>query len=402
MTKRIYDTDVMQRSCPAIVTACVPYKNGYGIVLDQTVFFPEGGGQLSDIGVLQAGDKSWEVTHVAEKGGEIYHETAEAIPEGTQVEAIPDWQTRLDYMQQHCGEHLISYAFWKLFGANNVGFHMTPELVTIDLDQEVTWAQAMEAEKFANQQIEEDRPVSTQMVTPEEAARMNLRKFNKNITGPVRIVAIEGSDSCTCCGTHPPTIGRVGLIKIFKIMRHRGGTRVFLLCGRLALARIRAEMEAATEAANLLSIKEEELPDGVRRLKEDHADLSLRLNERTKALIEYRLAEICKKPHVDADGNQRIILYEEALDAGEVKILMHRLEELPKTVAIVLYKNGERLNYVAIVTDGATANAGAIVRDLNERFHGRGGGRAESAQGSAPYTAETAAAVQAFLQEVDA
>ena len=399
MTKRLYEDDVMQRSCRAVVTACVPRKKGYGVVLDQTVFFPEGGGQLSDVGTLQAADRRWTVTHTAEADGEVYHEVDEAIPVGTQVEAVLDWQRRMDNMQQHCGEHLVSFAFWKLFGAHNIGFHMNPELVTIDLDKELTWEQAMEAERLANQHIEDDRPVTIQIVTPEQAAEMHLRKFNDKITGPVRIVAIEGSDTCTCCGTHPTTTGQIGLVKIFKARQHRGGPRLTLLAGRLALDRIRSEMEAATQAANLLSVKEEELPDAVGRMQDERTTLHQQLSERTQALAAYRVAELRQHPVFDDEGHQRITLFEEAMEPGEVKFLMRQIESIPNAIAILLYHHGERLNYMVEVTEGAGADASALIRTLNDRFHGHGGGKKRNAQGSAPYEEATAKDVQAFLQE---
>ena len=136
MSKKIFEEDVMCRECKAIVQACEPFKDGFGIVLDQTVFFPEGGGQLSDSGWLIVGDQRIPVGHVRIQDEVILHETAQAIPTGTEVEAVLDWPVRFDHMQQHCGEHLLSYAFWKLFQADNVGFHMNPELVTIDLNKE--------------------------------------------------------------------------------------------------------------------------------------------------------------------------------------------------------------------------------------------------------------------------
>ncbi len=386
MTKRIFDTDVMQRTCQAVVTACSPYKKGYAIQLDQTVFFPEGGGQLSDTGRLQTADKSVQVTHVAEKDGDVLHETREAIPVGTHVKAVLDWESRMDHMQQHCGEHLLSYAFWHLYQAHNIGFHMNPELVTIDFDKELTWEQAMAAEQLANQHIQDNRPVTTQIVTPEEAARMNLRKFNSKITGPVRIVSIEGSDSCTCCGTHPPMTGMVGLIKIFKVERHRGGTRLTLLCGRLALNRIREEMVSATKAANMLSVREADLPEAIERLQAEKNTLIESLHERTEQLLDYRLAEIQQRPCRDAQGNTLVVLLDNALDARSAKRMLERLLELPRMVAVLLYPHGERVNYLVGTAPDATASAPDILRSVNTELNGKGGGKAHQAQGSAPYT----------------
>lgn len=398
MTKRLFDTNVMQQCCTATVTACFPRKKGYGILLDQTVFFPESGGQLSDTGVLRTGETTWRVTHAAESDGDVIHEVDSPIPEGTQVEAVLDWTVRMDHMQQHCGEHLVSYAFWKLYGAHNIGFHMNPELVTIDFDKELSWEQAMEAERLANQHIEDNRPVTIQMATPEEAAKMHLRKFNDKITGPVRIVCVEGSDTCSCCGTHPPMTGMIGLVKIFKVERHRGGTRLTMLCGRLAMERIRHEMEAATQASNLLSVKEDDLPAGVTRLQEEIATLKQHLNERTEQLLAYRIEDIQKHPVYDAQGNQRITLFEDDMDAGEAKFLMKRLQELPKTIATLLYRHGDRLNYIVEVADDADADASAILRELNTRFGGKGGGKSHNAQGSAPYTDETKRRAKDYVQ----
>ncbi len=399
MTKRIFDADVMQRTCQATVTACMPYKKGYRILLDQTVFFPESGGQLSDTGVLKTADNDIRVLHASEKDGDVLHETDEPIPIGTPVEAVLDWEVRMDHMQQHCGEHLVSYGFWKLYGAHNIGFHMNSELVTIDFDKELTWEDAMEVEKLANQRIEDNRPATIQTVTPEAAAKMHLRKFNSKITGPVRIVAVEGSDTCSCCGTHPPTTGMIGLVKIFKVERHRGGTRLTMLCGRLAMQRIRQEMEAATEASNLLSVKEDELPDGVRRLQDEIASLKQTLTQRTEELLSYRIEKLQEHPEYDAKGNQRIVLFEEQLDPGEAKFFMKRLQELPKAVSVLLYHHGERLNYIVEVAEDAESDASKILQDLNDRFHGKGGGKTRHAQGSAPYTLETKTIVQEYLRQ---
>ena len=128
----------MLRKCEAQVTYCIELKDGFGIELDQTVFYPEGGGQLSDTGELLIGEKTVAVIHVREKDGHIFHETKAPVATGTKVEAQIHWQTRFDHMQQHCGEHLLSYAFWKLFGADHIGFHMSPDMVTIDLSRQVS------------------------------------------------------------------------------------------------------------------------------------------------------------------------------------------------------------------------------------------------------------------------
>ncbi|WP_337475448.1 alanyl-tRNA editing protein [Mitsuokella jalaludinii] len=382
-TKRLFDENVMQRECEAVVVRTEPYHEGYAVVLDQTVFFPEGGGQLSDTGTLTAGEKALPVKHVHEKAGEIFHETKEPLAPGTKVVAKIDWPVRFDHMQQHCGEHMLSYAFYKLFGAHNVGFHMSADMVGIDLDREVDWQQALQAERFTNREIQEDRPVTTKLVPAEEAAKMNLRKFNDKLTGILRIVTVEGSDSCTCCGTHPTSSGMVGLVKIFKVEKHKEGSRISFLCGREALERVEQYMLAALDASNLLSIKETELPDGIARLQQEKKELGERLTECTGKLLEYRIEEMKAHSATTEAGHAKFVFLESDMTPKEAKALAKRLGEIPEAFSAIFYQNGERLNYMFLATDGAAVNCQQVIRTVNEAFGGRGGGRPESCQGSA-------------------
>ena len=382
-TKRLFDENVMQRECEAVVVHTEPYHEGYAVVLDQTVFFPEGGGQLSDTGTLTAGEKALPVKHVHEKAGEIFHETKEPLAPGTKVVAKLDWPVRFDHMQQHCGEHMLSYAFYKLFGAHNVGFHMSADMVGIDLDREVDWQQALQAERFTNREIQEDRPITTKLVPAEEAAKMNLRKFNDKLTGTLRIVSVEGSDSCTCCGTHPTSSGMVGLVKIFKVEKHKEGSRISFLCGREALERVEQDKLAALEASNLLSIKETELPEGVARLQQETKELGERLTECTGKLLEYRIEEMKAHPATPEAGHAKFVFLESDMTPKEAKALAKRLGEIPEAFSAIFYQNGERLNYMFLATDGAELSCQQVIRTVNEAFGGRGGGRPESCQGSA-------------------
>lgn len=381
-TKRLFDENVMQRECEAVVVRTEPYHEGYAVVLDQTVFFPEGG-QLSDTGTLTAGEKALPVKHVHEKAGEIFHETKEPLAPGTKVVAKIDWPVRFDHMQQHCGEHMLSYAFYKLFGAHNVGFHMSADMVGIDLDREVDWQQALQAERFTNREIQEDRPVTTKLVPAEEAAKMNLRKFNDKLTGILRIVTVEGSDSCTYCGTHPTSSGMVGLVKIFKVEKHKEGSRISFLCGREALERVEQYMLAALDASNLLSIKETELPDGIARLQQEKKELGERLTECTGKLLEYRIEEMKAHSATTEAGHAKFVFLESDMTPKEAKALAKRLGEIPEAFSAIFYQNGERLNYMFLATDGAAVNCQQVIRTVNEAFGGRGGGRPESCQGSA-------------------
>lgn len=384
MTKELFYDDVMLRECQAVVTDCVELKKGYGIVLDQTVFFPEGGGQLSDVGSLVAGERRVAVTHVRTKDGIIYHETAEPIAPDTQVTAVLDWQTRMDHMQQHAGEHLLSYAFWQMYGADNVGFHMQPDMVAIDLSREVTDAEAARAEEFANAQIMEDRPITARYLPHTEAAHLTTRKFNDKIAGMLRIVTIEGSDVCTCCGTHPPTTGMIGPVKIFKTEKHKEGTRVYFLCGRLAVAEIARRMSALAIAARSLSIKDEDIADGVARLADENKTLREELHAAQTELINIRAARLIAGAAPNAAGDLELTVLDDTLDPATARALAQRLAEEPHASILVAYTHNDRLNYITARGTKSGLSARERLAAINKALNGKGGGKENLAQGSAP------------------
>lgn len=217
-TEKYYENDPYRTECAARITAAQPLEGGGGrLALDGTVFYPEGGGQPADRGALtlESGE-TLTVSDVHEQDGVIWH-TVDALPEaarpGAAVTARIDWAWRFDKMQQHTGEHILSGTLHRLFGAENVGFHIGAEAVRMDTSVPLTADQLRQAELEANQVIWQDAPVRVLYPTPEELARMTYRS-KKEIAGQVRIVEIPGADTCACCGTHTATAGQVGLIKI--------------------------------------------------------------------------------------------------------------------------------------------------------------------------------------------
>ena len=380
-TIRLYDEQVMLRSCKTVVTACVELKKGFGVELSETVFYPEGGGQLSDTGRLLLADKTIKVTHVREKDGHIFHETAEPIAVGTEVTAEIDWQMRFDHMQQHCGEHLLSYGFWKLCQADNVGFHMTEEMVTIDLSREVSAAEVQQVETLANAQIQENLPIKTTWMDAEQAAACATRKFNDKLTGPVRVVSIEGSDACTCCGTHPPMTGMVGLVKIFKTEKHKDGTRIYFLCGRRAMDKIQKCWQELNGAVQLLSLKDEEIRLGVERLQAENKEL------RDKLVIaeERWVNEIAPQLLAKAELKENIKMVEvhfEDISAEAAKKLAQRLAEDPQAQVTLFYKLKNRLNYILTRGTSVPHSCRERIGVLNKELNGHGGGNDNMAQGS--------------------
>ena len=380
-TIRLYDEQVMLRSCQTVVTACVELKNGFGLELAQTVFYPEGGGQLSDTGKLLFDNKTVKVTHVREKDGHILHETVEPVAVGTEVTAEIDWQVRFDHMQQHCGEHLLSYGFWKLCQADNVGFHMSEDMVTIDLNREVSEAEVMQVETLANQQIQENLPVKTAWMDAEQAAACATRKFNDKLTGLVRVVSIAGSDACTCCGTHPPMTGMVGLVKIFKAEKHKTGTRIYFLCGRLAMEKIQKCWQELSAAVQLLSLKDEEIKLGVERLQTENRELQEKLSLAEERWINEIAPQLLAQAEL-ANDVKVIEVHFDDISAEAARKLAQRLAENPQAQVTLYYKSKNRLNYILTQGSDVPGSCRDRISILNKKLGGKGGGKDNMAQGS--------------------
>ena len=382
MTVKLYENNSLLKSCQAVVTACTESKGKYLIELDQTVFFPERGGQLSDKGTISDA----KVAHVAEKDGHILHECDKPLAVGSMVEAKLDWMVRLDRMQQHLGEHILSYAFWKLFKANNVGFHMNEDNVTIDLDKEMTPEELLKAEHLTNEIIWDNRPVSVNYMdsTELEAHKNEMRKFNDKLTGILRIVSVEGADICTCCGTHPPFTGMVGSVKIIRSDKHKNGCRVEFLCGRRALLDADKKNNILLSVAADFSAKPEQVPERLAKLHKEVEELHEQLKAKTLALLERGLEDKLAEAALRADGSKLLVM---ALtgDGKESKLLMPRLMTLTNTVSVIFSVQPERISYVLVLGDDTSGDCRTYIKIVNEIFAGRGGGKPDCAQGGAPY-----------------
>lgn len=382
MTVKLYENNSLLKSCQAVVTACTESKGKYFIELDQTVFFPEGGGQLSDMGTISDA----KVAHVAEKDGHILHECDKPLAVGSMVEAKLDWMVRLDRMQQHLGEHILSYAFWKLFKANNVGFHMNEDNVTIDLDKEMMPEELLKAEHLTNEIIWDNRHVSVNYMdsTELEAHKNEMRKFNDKLTGLLRIVSLEGADICTCCGTHPPFTGMVGSVKIIRSDKHKNGCRVEFLCGRRALLDADKKNNILLSVAADFSAKPEQVPERLAKLHKEVEELHEQLKAKTLALLERDLEDKLAEAALRADGS-KILVMALTSDGKESKLLMPRLTTLTNTVSVIFSVQPERISYVLVLGADTSGDCRTYIKTVNEIFAGRGGGKPDCAQGGAPY-----------------
>ena len=367
--KKLYDTDSYLKEFTATVVSC-EQKNDttYRVVLDQTVFFPEGGGQTGDIGWLN----EFAVTDTREKAGVIYHETNAPMEPGTQVVGKIDFAVRYDKMQQHTGEHILSGIVCATYGYNNVGFHLSTEITTLDFDGELSSEQVRDLEIKANEMIHKNIPVQVKFPTKEELAAMEYRS-KIEIEGQVRIVEIPGVDRCACCAPHVKMTGEVGLIKIVSCDRHRGGCRMTIVCGMRALKDYQQKQESVGKVSAALSAKPDKIAEAVAHLQEQQAKLREQLNRIQAMYLENKLEKIQPEEKV-------VCIFEESLDSIAMRNFVNGAMERCDGVCGAFIGNDE-CGYHYIL-GSKTVDVREISKQLNQKFNGKGGGKPQMVQGS--------------------
>ena len=368
-TEKLYDKDSYLQEFQAAVVSCEQKdEKTYRVVLDKTAFFPEGGGQTGDIGWLN----DVEVIDTREKDGMIYHETKAPLEAGSEVSGKIDFAVRYDKMQQHTGEHILSGIVCSTYGYNNVGFHLSTEITTLDFDGELSADQVRELEVKANEMIHKNIPVQVKFPTKEELAVMDYRS-KIEIEGQVRIVEIPGADRCACCAPHVKMTGEVGLIKIVSCDRHRGGCRLTIVCGMRALKDYQQKQESVGKVSAALSAKPEKIAEAVAHLQEQQAKLREQLNHIQSMYLESKLEKIQPEETV-------VCIFEESLDSIAMRNFVNGAMERCDGVCGAFIGNDE-CGYHYIL-GSKTVDVREISKKLNEQFQGKGGGKPQMVQGS--------------------
>ena len=380
-TKKLYYEDVYKKEFTAKVLECRESKKGYEIILNQTAFYPEGGGQPSDTGILGGIN----VKEVHEKDGELIHYTDGPLEVGMDVIGKINWGRRFDLMQQHSGEHIVSGLVHEAFGYDNVGFHMGADIVTIDFNADISWEELLEIEAKANQYLYENHPIDIQFHRGAELEAIDYRS-KKALEGDVRIVAFPGADCCACCGTHVLRSGQVGLVKFLSVQKFREGVRIELLCGKRALEYLSRTWEQAKAIGQRLSVKPVDSEAAVERLEGELANLKLRCAQLEESVFESMAKEQAGK------GN--VLLFQPAMRPDSVRRLMDAVSKTCGGLAAVFA--GEEGHYAYALGRADGQDISPLVKAMNTVLHGRGGGRNGFAQGSVE--AERSA-IESFFKE---
>ena len=382
MTEAIFDCNPRELSFKARVLSCEERRTAAGesrfaVVLDRTAFFPEQGGQKADRGTL--GGASLLDAEIHE--GVITHLLDAPLELGSEVCGKVDWGRRFDFMQQHTGEHILSGLANRLYGAENVGFHLSEREVQLDFSVQLSEAELEALEHAANQAIFRDIPVKAYYPNAEELAALNYRQ-KKELTGAIRIVELEGVDCCACCAPHVARSSEVGILKILSAMNYKGGTRLYIACGMRAVQDYAARIREAQQLSKLLSAPQGELSAAVVRLQEKAMAAEQRAAETALALILLRAeAEIREKAQTqgreqaEADG---ICLILPPLSESALQRAVKPLKELFSGV-VALFSGDDESGY-AFLMFGDSVDWKPFLAELRTRG-GKGGGGKDRVQG---------------------
>lgn len=367
MTRKIYEDNVYKVEHEAVIENII--NDGHiAVVLNETIFFPVGGGQSADRGTIDG----IEVLNVIEKDGEIYH-IIESMPKNNKVILKIDWDRRFDQMQQHCGEHILSGIIKSKHNWDNKGFHLGDDFVSIDIDiNNITKEIIDDIEDLANDAIH--RNIELKITTLEDANQVVDFPVRKELTvvGDIRVVMIPGVDCVACCGTHPARTGDVGLIKIYKTEKNKKMTRIFFKCGKRALGDLRKKTDLVQKLNQMYSSDDDTLLELIRLEKEKNENLKKKYIKLKREQIDKQIAAKLKVEYNIVD-----MIFDD-LSSSEMNYVIKKISE-NRNAVILLYSKSE--NKIMLSHDGSrNIDCGQIFKSI-KLSGGKGGGSSKVAQG---------------------
>lgn len=356
------------------VVNCIKEGEIYKVVLENTAFYPEGGGQKADIGLIN----NINVIDVQEKDGIIYHTVNNEIDVGTEVSCKVDFESRFSNMQHHTAEHIVSGIVCKKYHADNVGFHMGKDVVTMDFNVVLNKSQIEEIERLANEAVFKNIPINTKNYLKEEAQKLEYRS-KKDIDGIIRIVEIPGYDICACCGIHVARTGEIGVIKLLSVEKYKSGSRVSMVCGKNALNNYNEIYNQIDKISAMLSAKHSEIVNNVNELLDKNLSLKRQYSVLRNQMFDY---EISGK---SIEKNQFLI--KDNLEPNEIKILCTKLQDKTLDITGVLSKDNNMYRFQIMSKE---SDLRPIANELTTKYNGKGGGNSNFIQGQLIITDEQA------------
>ena len=385
---KLYDLDAYATEFDAKVVSCeaVTYnkQDVYAVILDRTLFFPEEGGQSPDKGTLDGKT----VMDAQIKKDIVTHYLEQPVEAGATVHGVIDWKHRFSNMQQHSGEHIFSGIVHRDYGFNNVGFHLSDNIVTMDFDGVLSAEQVADVEYKVNEAIAKNVEITAAFPSKEELAALEYRS-KIEIDGAVRIVTVEGFDVCACCAPHVKRTGEIGMLKVMSVQNYKGGVRISILCGFRALQAFREKTEVVSSLTSLLSTSQETIVERVTQMKNTVQDLKLQLGEVKQNMMFAKIFDI---PADEKD----VILFEDELDTPIMRNVVNELVASHDGLSAVFVGNDEE-GYRFILGSNLQ-DCTLVAVNLREAFSAKCGGSAGMIQGSVNTTREK---LEAFFEPHD-
>lgn len=381
--RKLYYADCSLKEFSATVLSCRETEEGWYVTLDQTAFYPEGGGQPYDLGTLDGVP----VLAVQEKEDEILHLCEKPLTPGSQVIGIIDWQRRFDFMQQHTGEHIVSGIINRLYGYHNVGFHMGAETVTIDFDGMIDLTALKEVEIEANRAVWENTEVKCWYPTQEELPAVGYRS-KRELPWPVRVVEVPGYDKCACCGVHTAYTGQIGLIKLLSCVKFHQGVRIEMVCGGRALRYFDAVCEQNRQVSQIFSAKPLETGTAAQRISEQLAAEKFRAAGLQKQVFAGIAAGYA--------GQKNVLHFAPELTPGEVRELADVIAQSCDGVSAVCAGCDES-GYTLCIASRDT-DVRPLGKTAFQALNGRGGGKETAVQGNVKATQQQ---ICAFFEKAE-
>ena len=367
MTEKLYYKDAYISNFDATVRSASSYGEGYRVTLDKTAFFPNEGGQSADRGYI--GDAR--VIDVAEIDGEIYHLTDKAVPIGATLACAINFEERFEKMQLHTAEHIVCGIIHSRYGYENVGFHLGEDVVTFDISSVMTREMLDEVEDEANLAVFKNIPVVASFPTSEELAKRKYRS-KLDITEGVRLVEIDGVDSCACCAPHVAATGEIGIIKLLDFEKHRGGVRIYLTAGKRALLDYRRRYELTKTVSGYLSKPQYVIDEAVCELLSERDELRRRL-----LLSQISRLKLLADSEPSVDGC-RVFDVPDA-DITALREFCNIMSAKSDGYIVAVSQSDGAYRYVISKREGEVSD---FVKAANAALSGKGGGRGPMATGN--------------------
>ena len=382
MTRKLYYEDChLSRFCAQVVS-CQKSEKGFEVILNETAFYPEGGGQACDLGTLNG----LRVLDVQERGEEIVHFCDGPLEAGTAAEGVIDYERRFDLMQQHTGEHIVSGIIHRRYGYHNVGFHMGSEMIEIDFDGIVPAEDLAVIEREANQALWKNLPVRCWYPSEEELPNVFYRT-KRALPWPVRIVQVPGYDSCACCGVHVERTGEVGLVKLFSVVGLRGGCRIEMSCGNRALKLLNQAFEQNRLVSQAFSAKWPETGEAARKMNDALAHEKYRVSQLQKQIFETVARNY--------QGAAQVLHFEPDLEPAQVRVLADVIAQHCDG-RVSVFSGTDEAGYAYAMVDHKE-DLRAFGKEMTAALHGRGGGKPNFQQGRLAAKREE---IEAFYERI--